>query len=55
MVAVWRQKAENTQTGQKIDLPAVSIYRFANGKIVELRMLHFDTAALLDFLGGSGR
>jgi len=44
-------KAENSETGKSIDLPAVSVYRLASGKIVESRMLHFDTAALLNFLG----
>jgi hypothetical protein len=39
----------------RIDLPAVSIYRLSGGKIVESRMFHFDTAALLDFFGGAGR
>ena len=30
--------------------PAVSVYRFASGKIIESRMFHFDTASLLRFL-----
>jgi ketosteroid isomerase-like protein len=55
VVVVWRQKAENSETGKSIDLPAVSVYRLASGKIVESRMLHFDTAALLNFLGDPDR
>jgi len=51
VVVVWHHKAENSQTGQRINLPAVSVYRFVDGKIVESRMFHFDTAALLRFLG----
>jgi len=50
VVVLWRQKAENGETGEKIDLPAVSVYRFADGKIVDSRMFHFDTASLLKFL-----
>jgi hypothetical protein len=33
------------------DLPAVSVYRFADGRTVGSRMFHFDTAMLLRFLG----
>jgi len=39
------------ETGEKIDLPAVSVYHFVNGRIVDSRMFHFDTADLLQFLG----
>jgi hypothetical protein len=46
----WRHKAENSETGQRIDLPAVSIYRLLDGNIVDSRMFHFDTVALLKFL-----
>jgi ketosteroid isomerase-like protein len=46
----WRHRAENAETGDKIDLPAVSIYRMRNGKVVDSRMFHFDTAALVQFL-----
>jgi uncharacterized protein len=59
VAVLWRHKAENGETGQKIDLPAVSIYRFVDGRIVDSKMFHFDTAALLKFLGqaplGGGR
>jgi uncharacterized protein len=50
VAVLWRHKAENSETGQRIDLPAVSIYRLLNGKIVDSRMFHFDTVALLKFL-----
>lgn len=52
VVVLWRHRAENGETGQKVDLPAVSIYRFVDGKIVDSRMFHFDTATLLQFLSG---
>jgi uncharacterized protein len=51
VVVLWHQKAENDETGEKIDLPAVSVYRFVDGRIVDSRMFHFDTASLLQFLG----
>lgn len=53
VAVLWRHKAENRETGQKIDLPAVSIYRFVEGRIVDSRMFHFDTATLLQFLGAA--
>jgi ketosteroid isomerase-like protein len=50
VVVLWRHKAENTETGERIDLPAVSVYRMRERKIVDSRMFHFDTAALVEFL-----
>ena len=50
VVVLWRHKVENAETGDKIDLPAVSVYRMENAKIIDSRMFHFDTAALLQFL-----
>jgi len=35
-------KAENRKIGDKIDLPAARVYRFASRKIIESRMFHFD-------------
>ena len=46
----WRHKAENRETGERIDLPAAGIYRFVDGMVVDSRMFHFDIAALLRFL-----
>jgi len=46
----WRHKAENSETGERIDLPAAGIYRFVNGMVVDSRMFHFDIAALLKSL-----
>jgi uncharacterized protein len=53
VAVLWRHKAENRETGERINLPAVSVYRFLDGTIVDSRMFHFDTAALLKFLNGS--
>jgi uncharacterized protein len=46
----WRHKAENRETGERIDLPAAGVYRFVDGMVVDSRMFHFDIAALLKFL-----
>jgi hypothetical protein len=46
-------KAENYETGERIDLPAAGVYRFVDGKVVDSRMFHFDIAALLKFLGNA--
>jgi ketosteroid isomerase-like protein len=50
VVVLWRHKVQNREAGAKIDMPAVSIYRFVAGNIVDSRMFHFDTSALLQFL-----
>lgn len=52
VVVRWRQRAHR-RDGQRLDLPAVSIYRLNGGKVVEAEMFHSDTAALLNFLGPS--
>ena len=49
-VVLWRQRG-STSSGEKLDLPAVSIYRLRDGKIVESQMFHADTSAILNFLG----
>jgi uncharacterized protein len=49
VVVVWRHRAER-EGARAIDLPAVSVYRLADGLVVESRMFHFDTTLLADFL-----
>jgi uncharacterized protein len=49
----WRHRAENRETGERIDLPAAGIYRFVDGMVVDSRMFHFDIAALLKFLNNN--
>jgi hypothetical protein len=53
VAVLWRHKAENYETGERIDLPAAGVYRFVDGKVVDSRMFHFDIAALLKFLGNA--
>jgi uncharacterized protein YciI/ketosteroid isomerase-like protein len=50
VVVLWQHKVENSETGDRLELPAVSVYRMENAKIADSRMFHFDTAALLLFL-----
>lgn len=45
----WRQKA-HASDGTQLDLPAVSVYRLREGRVVESIMHHLDTAELLAFL-----
>jgi ketosteroid isomerase-like protein len=45
----WRQKAHGSD-GQQLDLPAISVYRLREGRVVESIMHHLDTEALLEFL-----
>ena len=49
IVVLWRHKAAKPD-GEKIELPAVSVYKMRAGRIVESQMFHSDTAALLRFL-----
>lgn len=49
VVGLWRQKA-TAPNGQKLDLPAISLATVRDGRVIELEMFHFDTAAIVDFL-----
>lgn len=46
----WRQRARRAD-GVRLDLPAITAYRLRDGRIVDAAMHHFDTAALVAFLG----
>src|SRR5215475_11479152 len=49
IIVLWRLRALGAN-GDSVDLPAVSMYRLQDGKIIESRMYHFDTVALVRFL-----
>ena len=49
---LWHQRARGP-AGEKLDLPALSMYRLRDGKVIESQMHHFDTAAILRFLQGA--
>jgi len=53
VIVLWRLRAR-AANGEGIDLPVVSIYRLEDGKIIESRMYHFDTVALMRFLNRAG-
>jgi ketosteroid isomerase-like protein len=53
VAVLWRHRAKNHETGERIDLPAAGFYRFVDGRVVDSRMFHFDIAALLKFLNGN--
>lgn len=46
---LWRQKGRAPDRAQ-LNLPAISLYRLRGSQVVEARMHHFDTAAIVDFL-----
>lgn len=50
VVVLWRQRAIHRGSGERLDSPAVSLYRMREGRIAESVMYHFDTAWLLTFL-----
>jgi len=53
VIVLWRLRAR-AANGEGIDLPVVSIYRLKDEKIIESRMYHFDTVALMRFLNRAG-
>jgi ketosteroid isomerase-like protein len=50
-VVMWRQRG-SAGDGRRLDLPAVSVYKVRDGKVVESQMYQ-DTSAILDFLGST--
>jgi uncharacterized protein len=54
VVVLWRFRAQG-RGGDSVDLPAVSIYRLRDGKVLQSRMFHFDTVQLDRFLEGQRR
>jgi uncharacterized protein len=54
VVVLWRQRGQTPDDTRSLDLPAVSVYRMRDGRIVEARMFQQDTAAITQFLADSG-
>jgi ketosteroid isomerase-like protein len=50
VVVSYRQRAIGPN-GERFDNPVLGIYEVRDGKFARAQMLHFDTAAILDFLG----
>jgi uncharacterized protein len=49
VVAHWRLRATGAHGGQ-IDAPVIDLFTIRDGKVADLQMFHFDTAALTRFL-----
>jgi uncharacterized protein len=49
VIVLWRQKGTSAD-GDLFDMPAVSVYQMKDGRVVDSRMFHFDTAAVIGFL-----
>jgi len=50
VVVLWKQKGRNSASGEIFKMPAVSVYRLRDGRIIDSRMYHFDVAASRAFL-----
>jgi uncharacterized protein len=50
VVVSYRQRAVGPD-GERFDKPVVGIYEVRDGKLTRAQMFHFDTAAIVDFLG----
>jgi ketosteroid isomerase-like protein len=50
VIVLWRQRGLDPKSGKKLDLPAVSVYKLRDGKIIESQMYQ-DTFTILQFLG----
>jgi uncharacterized protein len=54
VIVLWRQKGTSAD-GEIFDMPAVSVYHMKDGRVVDARMFHFDTAAVDGFLERANR
>jgi ketosteroid isomerase-like protein len=50
VVVCYRQRAV-APDGERFDKPVLGIYEVRDGKFARAQMFHFDTAAIVDFLG----
>lgn len=49
VIVVWRLQAKNA-SGETFNMPAMSIYRLKDKRVLESRMFTFDSKAVSDFL-----
>jgi ketosteroid isomerase-like protein len=54
-VIVLRRQKGTFADGEIFDMPAVSVYQMKDGRMVDSRMFHFDTAAVIGFLKRASR
>jgi ketosteroid isomerase-like protein len=50
VVVLWRQRAVDA-SGRRFDGPVLGLYEVRDGMFARAQMFHFDTAAVVDFLG----
>jgi ketosteroid isomerase-like protein len=50
VVVLYRQRAVGAD-GERFDASVLGLYEVRDGKLVRAQMFHFDTAAILEFLG----
>jgi uncharacterized protein YciI len=55
VAVLWRQRGHNPSTGERFDMPAMSLYAMREGRIIDSRMFHFDAGAVREFLERAGR
>lgn len=49
VVVLWRQQGRSP-SGVSFDMPAVSVYRVVDGRVMDSRMFQFDSSAVGSFL-----
>jgi ketosteroid isomerase-like protein len=54
VIVLWRQKGTSAD-GEIFDMPTVSVYQMKDGREVDSRKFHFDTAAVIGFLECASR
>jgi uncharacterized protein len=50
VIVLWRQRGVNNQTGEEFDMPAASVYKMTDGRVLEARMFQFGAALARAFL-----
>ena len=50
VTVVWQQRAHNSRTGERFEMPAVGVYQMHDGRVIDARMFHFDSDAARSFL-----
>ena len=50
VAVLWHLRAQRADGGERLDVPAVTVHRIRDARVVESRMYHFDTVAMRDFL-----
>ena len=54
VVVLFRLKGLAVNSGKKIDVPVVGVYRVRGGKVVESQMFYSDTTEIMQLMADSG-